>query len=328
MQMTAAKVWSVHSLPLIRNHASVIFEPAVPMDHPLENLQPGTIIELSGHVLGSPKRFSINLVTASGDHRAARKTRFDVGNTVFNTLRNDDWEEEEVVPRLPVQQGHNFDFMILVEEMGSTLRTSSTGCSTAWWRGSRVDGCVTIHRVEQRPPLGAPVPPMEGCQQPVQPLPIEPSVVYNPPTLLHMLPGGRLTPGLMVYVSGRPHSEATSFSLNFQCGGLGSDIAFHFNPRFHRKEMVRNSFQDGDWGTEGRKCHGFPFTPGVHFDVLHPGVRRHIRRGRQRPALPAVPAPAAAAAAASAHFLAEGDVLLASCKFQLLLMPSLREAWC
>ncbi|KAH8027701.1 hypothetical protein HPB51_007251 [Rhipicephalus microplus] len=85
---------------------------------------------------------------------------------------------------------------------------------------------------------------------------------------LYMLPGGRLKPGLMVYVSGRPHSEATSFSLNFQCGGLGSDIAFHFNPRFHRKEMVRNSFQDGDWGTEERKCHGFPFTPGVHFDVL------------------------------------------------------------
>uniref|UniRef100_A0A6M2CJF2 Galectin n=1 Tax=Rhipicephalus microplus TaxID=6941 RepID=A0A6M2CJF2_RHIMP len=323
MQMTAAKVSSVHSLPLYPEPRLVTFEPAMPMDHPLEKLQPGTIIELSGHVLGSPKRFSINLVTAGGDIALHVNPRFDVGNTVFNTFRSDDWEQEEVVQRLPVQQGHNFDFMILVEEMG--YKVAFNGLHFADFKHRllfsaverlKVDGCVTVHRVEQRPPLGDPVPPMEGCQQPEQPLPVEPCVVYNPSTpFLYMLPGGRLKPGLMVYVSGRPHSEATSFSLNFQCGGLGSDIAFHFNPRFHRKEMVRNSFQDGDWGTEERKCHGFPFTPGVHFDVLirvldatydvavngqHYLQFQHRLQPLQR----------------VSHFQVEGDVLLASCKFQ------------
>ncbi|KAL3226309.1 hypothetical protein MRX96_025210 [Rhipicephalus microplus] len=215
MQMTAAKVSSVHSLPLYPEPRLVTFEPAMPMDHPLEKLQPGTIIELSGHVLGSPKRFSINLVTAGGDIALHVNPRFDVGNTVFNTFRSDDWEQEEVVQRLPVQQGHNFDFMILVEEMG--YKVAFNGLHFADFKHRllfsaverlKVDGCVTVHRVEQRPPLGDPSTPF-----------------------LYMLPGGRLKPGLMVYVSGRPHSEATSFSLNFQCGGLGSDIAFHFQSR-------------------------------------------------------------------------------------------------
>ncbi|KAH8027700.1 hypothetical protein HPB51_007250 [Rhipicephalus microplus] len=160
---------------------------AMPMDHPLEKLQPGTIIELSGHVLGSPKRFSINLVTAGGDIALHVNPRFDVGNTVFNTFRSDDWEQEEVVQRLPVQQGHNFDFMILVEEMG--YKVAFNGLHFADFKHRllystverlKVDGCVTVHRVEQRPPLGDPVPPMEGCQQPEQPLPVEPCVVYNP----------------------------------------------------------------------------------------------------------------------------------------------------
>lgn len=63
-------------------------------------------------------RFSINLVTASGDIALHVNPRFDVGNTVFNTFRDGEWENEETVERLPVQQGQNFEAMILVEEMG------------------------------------------------------------------------------------------------------------------------------------------------------------------------------------------------------------------
>ncbi|XP_077523372.1 galectin-4-like [Amblyomma americanum] len=58
------------------------------------------------------------------------------------------------------------------------------------------------------------------------------------------------------------------FFISFQCGGHGSDIAFHFSPRFLIKEVVRNSFRNGKWGTEERKTHGFPCAPGVNFDLL------------------------------------------------------------
>lgn len=316
-----AKVSSFRSLPLYPEPRLVTFDPAVPMDHPLERLVPGTIIELTGHVLSSPKRFHINLVTGAGDIALHISVRFDVGNVVFNTLRNGSWEDEERVENLPVQQGHNFEAMILVEEMGYKVAFNQHHFADFKHRllystveKLKMDGCVTVHRVEHKPPLGSLLPPMEGPQP--MPLANEPTIVYNPPTpFLHMLPGGRLAPGLMVYLSGRPHSEANSFCFNFQCGGLGSDIAFHFNPRFRHKDMVRNSFQDGDWGTEEHKCHGFPFAPGVHFDLLirvldscfdvavngqHYLQFHHRLQPLQR----------------ISHFSVEGDVLLAACKFQ------------
>ncbi|XP_077523374.1 galectin-5-like [Amblyomma americanum] len=178
----------------------------------------------------------------------------------------------------------------------------------------KMDGCVAIHRVAQKPPLGFMLSPMEDPQP--MALANEPTIVYNPPTpFLHMLPGGRMEPGLRVYVSGRPHSEASSFFFNFQCGGHGSDIAFHFSPRFRHNDMVRNSFQDGNWGTEERKSHGFPFAPGVHFDLLirvldscfdvavngqHYLQFQHRLQPLQR----------------VSHFSVEGDVMLACCKFQ------------
>lgn len=313
---------SSHSLPVYPDPRLVTFEPTMPMDQPLERLQPGTIIELAGHVLNSPKRFSVNLVTGRGDIALHVNPRFDVGNVVLNTFQNGEWEDEEVVDSLPVQQGHNFETMILVEQM--SYKVAFNGLHFADFKHRllfsavetlRVDGCVTIHRVEQRPPLGSSlVPPMEGYQQP--PLPMEPTIVYNPPTpFLHPLPGGQLKPGLLVYISGRPHSEANSFSINFQCGSLGSDVAFHFNPRFRHKEIVRNTFQDGDWGPEEKKCHGFPFAPGVHFDLLIRVLdaafdvavngQHHVQYQHRLQPLQCV-----------SHLGIEGDVLLASCKLQ------------
>ncbi|KAL3226310.1 hypothetical protein MRX96_025210 [Rhipicephalus microplus] len=313
MQMTAAKVSSVHSLPLYPEPRLVTFEPAMPMDHPLEKLQPGTIIELSGHVLGSPKRFSINLVTAGGDIALHVNPRFDVGNTVFNTFRSDDWEQEEVVQRLPVQQGHNFDFMILVEEMG--YKVAFNGLHFADFKHRllfsaverlKVDGCVTVHRVEQRPPLGDPVPASSRTVRRVQSVDAVPvhAAWRSPETWSH---GLRQRPAAQ-----RGHLVLAELPVRWP--GLGHRIPLSI-PRFHRKEMVRNSFQDGDWGTEERKCHGFPFTPGVHFDVLirvldatydvavngqHYLQFQHRLQPLQR----------------VSHFQVEGDVLLASCKFQ------------
>lgn len=49
----------------------------------------------------------------------------------------------------------------------------------------------------------------------------------------------------------------------------GSDVAFHFNPRFNEKVIVRNSFIDQRWGREERKLDHFPFIPGQPFEVRH-----------------------------------------------------------
>ncbi|KAK8782056.1 hypothetical protein V5799_016604 [Amblyomma americanum] len=88
------------------------------MDHPLEKLVPGTVIDLAGKVIRNHNRFHINLETGTGEIALHVNPRFDEGEVVFNTLRNGRWEREERVGRLPVQQGCSFEAMILVEEMG------------------------------------------------------------------------------------------------------------------------------------------------------------------------------------------------------------------
>ncbi|XP_077523371.1 galectin-9-like [Amblyomma americanum] len=323
------------------------------MDHPLEKLVPGTVnvpgtvIELAGRVLSSPKRFQINLMTGTGDIALHVNPRFDEGEVVFNTFHNGCWEREERVGRLPVQQECSFEATITVEEMGYKVAFNKHHFSDFSHRlhyfmveRIRADGCVTIHRFEQTQPRSySPTMWMTlPCEPPVacKPLPglvippYEPTIVCNPrasfsPTLLpfvqptpflYMLPGGRLQPGLTVQLSGRPLCDAKSFFVSFQCGGPGSDSAFHFSPRFHVKAVVCNSFQNGGWGTEERQCHScFPFAPGVHFDLLirvldcgfvvsvngnHCLQFQHRLHPLHR----------------VSHLLVEGDVLLASCKFQ------------
>lgn len=39
--------------------------------------------------------------------------------------------------------------------------------------------------------------------------------------------------------------------MNLVCGH-NEDIAFHFNPRFHQRVIVRNSHIEGEWGDEER----------------------------------------------------------------------------
>ncbi|CAN8031490.1 unnamed protein product [Ixodes persulcatus] len=331
------KLLAFCSLPPYPDPSLVTFDPEVPMDFPLQPLVPGTIIELTGHVHNHTKRFSINLVTGKGDIALHVNPRFDAGNTVFNTLRGNEWETEEVVQSVPVQQGQNFECMILVEQMD--YKVAFNGMHFAEFKHRllfslverlNVEGTVTIHTAEQKPPLGTVLPPMEGvgmampCTAPVM-LPTgpatlepanEPQTVYNPPTpFSHLLPGGRLAPGLMVYISGRPHSEAVSFSVNFACGGVGSDVAFHFNPRFRHKEVVRNTFIDGDWGPEEKKCHKFVFHPGVHFDMLVQVLpdrfnvavngQHYVEYQHRLQPLSRI-----------SHITVEGDVLIASCRCQ------------
>lgn len=46
----------------------------------------------------------------------------------------------------------------------------------------------------------------------------------------------------------------------------GSDVVFHFNPRFNENTIVRNSNLRGCWGPEEREG-PFPFVQGRRFEV-------------------------------------------------------------
>lgn len=62
-------------------------------------------------------RFSINLVTGCGNIALHVNPRFDGGHVVYNTLREGDWGDELRTDGVPVEQGQNFEAMILVEQM-------------------------------------------------------------------------------------------------------------------------------------------------------------------------------------------------------------------
>ncbi|KAM8952254.1 galectin-4-like [Pelodytes ibericus] len=94
--------------------------------------------------------------------------------------------------------------------------------------------------------------------------------VYNPSIpFRHPIYGG-LRAGMSVYIQGLVPHHVNKFAVNFSCGQYdGTDIAFHFNPRFDGKNrVVCNSFSGGSWGREEKKKDSFPFHKGQHFELV------------------------------------------------------------
>ncbi|CAH1641946.1 unnamed protein product [Spodoptera littoralis] len=85
------------------------------------------------------------------------------------------------------------------------------------------------------------------------------------------IPGG-MFPGRVIKVKGSTPPKAKRFSINLKCGTKGfprDDIAFHFNPRFDMKHIVRNHFDSSieSWGDE-ETGGGLPLHSGECFEAL------------------------------------------------------------
>uniref|UniRef100_A0A4X2KPY8 Galectin n=1 Tax=Vombatus ursinus TaxID=29139 RepID=A0A4X2KPY8_VOMUR len=79
---------------------------------------------------------------------------------------------------------------------------------------------------------------------------------------------GGLQDGHEVVVNGLVlQTSGTRFSVNFQHGFDGNNIAFHFNPRFESGGVVVcNTKQNGSWGQEERRMK-MPFQKGAPFEI-------------------------------------------------------------
>ncbi len=76
--------------------------------------------------------------------------------------------------------------------------------------------------------------------------------------------------GSRIFIRGHIHPHAKRFEINFLQGyNDGDDIAFHFNPRFDVRTIVKNHRRNGQWGSEENQ----PFPPhmplmaGAHIDL-------------------------------------------------------------
>ncbi|XP_028421130.1 galectin-3 [Perca flavescens] len=72
-----------------------------------------------------------------------------------------------------------------------------------------------------------------------------------------------ILPRLVITIVGEPVPGGDRFQVDFI---KGSDVVFHFNPRFPEQTIVRNSNLGGCWGPEEREG-GFPFVQGQRFEL-------------------------------------------------------------
>ncbi|XP_060727513.1 galectin-3 [Tachysurus vachellii] len=103
------------------------------------------------------------------------------------------------------------------------------------------------------PPTGPPSGPYGGPPAPGGMLPVP----YD--LTLH----AGIMPQLLITIVGEPVPGGERFQVDFM---KGSDIVFHFNPRFSEQTIVRNSNLSGYWGPEERDG-GFPFIQGRQFEL-------------------------------------------------------------
>jgi hypothetical protein len=76
---------------------------------------------------------------------------------------------------------------------------------------------------------------------------------------------GGFTPGKRLFVSGMPEKKVKQFSINLLT--TAGEVAFHCNPRFSEKHVVRNSQIGGAWGAEESEGK-FPFEKDTGFDII------------------------------------------------------------
>ncbi|XP_040294164.1 galectin-9-like [Bufo bufo] len=71
----------------------------------------------------------------------------------------------------------------------------------------------------------------------------------------------------MVMINGTVLPSATNFIIDIQCDGkTNQDVAFHFNPRFNKGNVVCNTKRKRIWGSEEHKSE-VPFTLGQPFEI-------------------------------------------------------------
>uniref|UniRef100_A0A8C5E6Y0 Galectin n=1 Tax=Gouania willdenowi TaxID=441366 RepID=A0A8C5E6Y0_GOUWI len=72
-----------------------------------------------------------------------------------------------------------------------------------------------------------------------------------------------IMPRLLITIMGEPLPGADRFNVDFV---KGSEVVFHFNPRFNEQTVIRNSNLGGYWGPEERDG-PFPFVQGRRFEL-------------------------------------------------------------
>ncbi|KAK2917032.1 hypothetical protein Q8A67_001406 [Cirrhinus molitorella] len=213
------------------------FNPSVPFTTPiLGGLMDGMIITVSGRVLPDADRFSMGLYHGS-DVALDLKARYECGLNIEHEA-SQKWGSEERKLETSFQRGQLFVLQILVT-LGS-YKISTNGKPHSEYKQLvpfksvdrfQVDGKVELNLVafQLAPQLVAP--------------PGSFKITYK--SIIH----GGLQVGKVIIVQGFIPSQPYRIiiSLRHKHG-----IAFDYSPRFDQNVVVRNTYENGIWGTEER----------------------------------------------------------------------------
>uniref|UniRef100_A0A2K6GYJ9 Galectin n=1 Tax=Propithecus coquereli TaxID=379532 RepID=A0A2K6GYJ9_PROCO len=247
----------------LNNLRTIIHNPAIPYVGTIpEQLEPGTLIVIRGHVPSDTDRFQVDLQCGSSVKPRADvafhfNPRFKRSNCIVcNTLKNEKWGWEEITYDTPFQKEKSFEIVIMVLKdkfqvelfpLQPSIREGDfskivprTVCTKS--KDSTVNHTLTCTKILPTNSLSKTLPFIARLNSP-------------------------MGPGRTVVIKGEVNTTAKGFNVDL-LAGKSKDIALHLNPRLNTKAFVRNSFLQESWGEEERNITCFPFSPGMYFEMI------------------------------------------------------------
>ncbi|KAM7139710.1 galectin-9-like isoform 2-T2 [Macrochelys suwanniensis] len=260
------------------------FKPSLPFTGPIHgSLHDGLMVIVSGTVLPTCDRFQIDFQCGScpspqADIAFHFNPRFEEGGyVVCNTFERQSWGSEERKYEMPFFKGHPFDIRILVKH--DSFLVAVNGKHFVEYKHRiplskvnklGVSGGVEVAIISfQDTATYAAFPPTQFAPgSTYSSNPAFPPGPYQPqtyPVPYYTSIAGGLYPSRSLAITGTIPLNADRFHINLK---WGEDIAFHLNPRFSEKTIVRNSLLHQCWGPEERGLpSGMPLSRGQSFTI-------------------------------------------------------------
>ncbi|XP_059533368.1 galectin-8 isoform X2 [Myotis daubentonii] len=266
----------------LNNLQNVIYNPIIPYVGTIpEQLEPGTLIVIRGHVPGDSDRFQVDLQSGSSVNPRADvvfhfNPRFKRTNCIVcNTLKNEKWGREEITYDMPFRKEKSFEIVMMV--LKDKFQVAVNGKHTLLYAHrispEKIDtlgiyGKVSIHSVGfsfSSDLRSAQASTLEVAVLNGEDVPSAGMSQFTLPFVARL--NSSMGPGRTVVIKGEVNAKAKGFNVDL-ISGKSKDIALHLNPRLNSKAFVRNSFLQESWGEEERNITCFPFSPGMYFEMI------------------------------------------------------------
>lgn len=268
----------------LNNLQNVIYNPIIPYVGTIpEQLDPGTLIVIRGHVPGDSDRFQVDLQSGSSVNPRADvifhfNPRFKrTSCIVCNTLKNERWGREEITYDMPFGREKSFEIVMMV--LKDKFQVAVNGKHTLLYvhrvSPEKIDtlgisGKVRVHSVgfsfsSSSDLRSAQAPSLEVAFLNEEDVPNASMSQFTLPFVARL--NTSMGPGRTVVIKGEVNAKAKGFNVDL-ISGKSKDIALHLNPRLNSKAFVRNSFLQEAWGEEERNITSFPFSPGMYFEMI------------------------------------------------------------